>query len=130
MIFSGRKRSATCRAKRRMTRMGTFAPRYQRVGGAFGSVRRLGLMPSFYHEERGPDKEALPDKGTRSMPRAERWASAVTPRSSHALRTSGRATRPSRAPVLRPSPMTAPIAGASALPRRIAPYQPTQYAKR
>src|SRR5260370_38536326 len=31
MIFSGRKRSATARAKRRITRMGISAPRYQRA---------------------------------------------------------------------------------------------------
>src|SRR5512147_725153 len=51
MILSGWKRSATCRANRRITRMGTSAPRYQRVGRASGTVRRLRVMPSFYHDE-------------------------------------------------------------------------------
>ncbi len=56
MTFSGRNRSATCRAKRRMTRMGTSAPRYQRRGGGVGGgVRRLAAMPPFYHRPRpGP----------------------------------------------------------------------------
>ena len=48
MIFSGRKRSATSRAKRRMTRSGTSAPRYQRPADATLDLEDFLAMRQFY----------------------------------------------------------------------------------
>lgn len=48
MILSGSKRSATSRAKRRMTRMGISAPRYQRGRGSFRGLRGFLAIPLFY----------------------------------------------------------------------------------
>src|SRR5437879_8368589 len=55
MIFSGRKRSATCRAKRRITRKGTSAPRYQREWGAGGEMVRLMFMLPLYMSRGDPE---------------------------------------------------------------------------
>jgi hypothetical protein len=48
MIFSGPKRSATSRANRRMTAIGTSAPRYQRAWSAFFGRATFLDMPVFY----------------------------------------------------------------------------------
>ena len=48
MILSGSKRAATSRAKRRMTRIGMSAPRYQRGAAAFVMLRGFLAMPSLY----------------------------------------------------------------------------------
>jgi hypothetical protein len=63
MIFSGWKRSATWRAKRRITRMGMSAPRYQR--GTFGDaeVGRFFAMSSFYPEGCAPLPHGKRQKG-------------------------------------------------------------------
>src|SRR5438874_366735 len=52
MILSGWKRSATSLAKRPITRLGTFAPRYQGVGESICVVPRRRFIVSSYHDTR------------------------------------------------------------------------------
>src|SRR5579871_705858 len=48
MILAGQKRAATCRAKRRITRMGMSAPRYQREGAPEDVCRSFWVMQPLY----------------------------------------------------------------------------------